>query len=73
MSKVDFPQFELIGPPCEDPACKGVLVDHISTRTQECFRRCATCKKEFGRMPAKEKLAWATRTIERALRGEKSS
>jgi len=71
--KVEFPQFELIGPPCEDPLCKGVLVDHISTKTQECYRKCATCQKEFGRMPAQDKLDWAKRTIERAARGEKLS
>lgn len=68
-----FPEFELVGPPCEDPACKGVLVDHLTTRTHEFFRRCSVCKKEFHRVPATEKLAWAKRTITRVLKGEKSS
>jgi len=71
--KTEFPKFELIGPPCEEPPCKGVLVDHLTMGTKEFFRRCSVCGKEFGRMPAKDKLDWAKRTIERAARGEKSS
>jgi len=69
----DMPQFELIGPPCEHPGCKGVLVDNLSLKTDEFYRRCSECKREFGRMPAAQKLAEAKRVIERAFRGEKVS
>jgi predicted RNA-binding Zn-ribbon protein involved in translation (DUF1610 family) len=31
--KVPYPMFELFGPPCEVPGCKGVLVDTIHLKT----------------------------------------
>lgn len=70
---VPFPLFELYGPPCEAPGCKGVLVDTISLRTQMFFRKCATCGEEFYKMPAREALGWASRTINRVLKGEKDN
>ena len=63
---------ELMGPPCEVEGCKGVLIQHI-TKANECFKRCSICKAEFGRMPLADKLGWARRTIERAVKGEKVS
>lgn len=71
--RVEFPMFELFGPPCEAPGCKGVLVDHLSLKTKEFFRRCSVCEREFHRMPASEMLAWSKRVIERVLKGEKTS
>lgn len=68
-----FPMFELAGPPCEAAGCNGVLVDHVELKTRDFFRRCSVCRSEFHRMPAKEKLAWAVRTIGAALKGERSS
>jgi hypothetical protein len=64
------PMFELVGPPCEAPGCKGVLVDTLSLKTKMYSKQCATCHAEFYVMPAREALAWATRTIERVLKGE---
>lgn len=69
--RVEFPTFELAGPPCEVPGCSGVLVDHISLKSKDFFRKCATCGTEFHRVPGIEKLAWAKRVIGRILRGEK--
>jgi hypothetical protein len=63
-----FPVFELVGPPCEEPGCTGVLVDHVTLKSQEFFRRCAVCGREFHRMPAQEKLDAAVRRIKQALK-----
>jgi hypothetical protein len=72
--RVPFPLFELIGPPCTEPGCKGVLVDHLTMRApREFFRRCATCGAESGRILASDALGYARRTIERVMRGEKLS
>jgi hypothetical protein len=76
MTRVKFPQFELVGPPCRAPGCKGVLVDHLSGATsgpKDFFRKCATCAAEFDRVPAEEALAWAERVIKRVLTGESPS
>jgi hypothetical protein len=72
MTTVSIPQFEIHGPPCEALGCKGVLVDCLSTRTGDFFHKCTECKQEFHRMPAREKFAWAARTIKRVLRGERT-
>lgn len=69
----DFPMFELVGPPCEHPGCKGVLVDNLDLKTKDFFRRCSVCKREFHRMPAVDKLAWVKRVIERAFDGGQSN
>lgn len=67
--RVQYPQFELVGPPCETPGCKGVLVDHVSIRPpQEFFHECSVCSQTFHRVPAAEKLAEAVRVIERVER-----
>lgn len=73
MTKVPFPIFELYGPPCEAPNCKGVLVDSMDLKTRDYFQRCSVCKGQFNRMPMAEKVAWARRTIEAVLKGEKPS
>lgn len=73
MAQVEFPQFELVGPPCETFECKGVLVDHVSLKSKEFFRRCSVCGNEFHRMAGKDKMAWVRRTLEMVCRGEKSS
>ena len=72
-SPVVTPMFELVGPPCEVPGCKGVLVDHISLRTKEFFRKCSVCGGEFHRVSAEEKLAWAKRLFRRVLKGEREN
>lgn len=72
--RVPFPLFELVGPPCEAPGCKGVMVDTMTIHDpKEVFRKCSTCGAESSRIPAVEALGYATRTIERVLRGEKIS
>jgi hypothetical protein len=71
--RVPYPTFELAGAPCEKPGCSGVLVDFINLKSQDFFRRCSVCGSEVHRVPAKDKLAWVERTIERALKGERSS
>lgn len=68
-----YPVFELAGLPCETPGCQGVLIDHVELKTQDFFRRCTVCRDEFHRMPAKEKLAWAERMIQGALKGDQVS
>jgi hypothetical protein len=71
--RVAFPTFELVGPPCPKPPCKGVLVDHMSlhARPREFFRRCSQCGTETDRQPAAEKLAWVKRLLNHVLQGGK--
>ena len=71
--KVPYPMFELVGPPCEVPGCKGVLVDTIHLKTQMFFKKCATCGHEHYKMPVREAMGWAVRTIKRAINGEKQN
>jgi hypothetical protein len=71
--KVPFLMFELIGPPCEVPGCKGVLVDTIHIKTQMFSKKCATCGHEHYKMPVREAMGWAVRTIKRALNGEQDN
>ena len=68
--RVPVPLFELVGPPCQTPGCKGVLTDSLELRTQDFFRHCSVCGGKFDRMPAQEKLDQAVRTIERVLEGD---
>lgn len=70
--RISVPQFELIGPPCESEGCKGVLVDYVTVDVKEYFQKCSVCHQEFGRMSVQDKLDWALRTIERAVKGQKS-
>lgn len=65
-----FPMFELVGPPCESPGCKGVLVNTIHLNTWMFSKKCATCEAEFYVMPVKEAMGWAVRTIKRVFKGE---
>jgi len=67
------PKFELAGPPCRNPGCNGVLIDASSFVTKEVFRRCSACSQTFDRLPASQALLMAKATIERILKGEKSS
>ncbi len=67
--RVTYPLFEFVGPPCESPGCKGVLVASLDLKTKESFDCCSECGTEFHRMPAAEKLGYCCRTIERALKG----
>ena len=46
MNKVEFPQFELVGPSCKETNCQGVLVDHLDLKTKSLFKRCSICSKE---------------------------
>jgi len=73
MTRVEFPQFELVGPKCATPGCKGVMVDHLSLQTKEWFQRCSACGGEANRVPAQEKLSWARRVINRVFKGERLS
>jgi len=68
--RVDFPLFELVGPPCEVDGCSGVLVSTICLKTADHFNQCSKCKAEFNRMTGQEALDWAKRTINRVLEGE---
>ena len=71
---VDFPQFELFGPPCKTPGCKGLLVDHMTINDpKECWKQCSVCKAQFNRMPAADALGYALRVIDRVLKSEKIS
>jgi len=65
-----FPEFELMGPPCEAPGCKGVLVDHANWRTKEFYRKCSVCGGEVHRASFGEKDAWVFR---RVLKGEREN
>jgi hypothetical protein len=63
--------FEFVGPSCESPGCKGVLVAHLDLKTKESFDKCTKCGQAFHRMPAAEKLGYVCRTIERVLKQAK--
>ena len=73
MPNVDVPQFELVGPPCTKLGCSGVMVDHLSLKTHAFYRKCSECNREADHAIARDKLAWAIRTIARVLRMEKLS
>src|ERR1019366_1054586 len=46
--RVDFPMFELYGPPCEDLACKGVLTLYTSLKDPyNCWQQCSVCQKQY--------------------------
>lgn len=68
--RVPFPKFELVGPPCLDTSCKGVLVDHLDLLSKDFYRQCSVCKTRSGRMPAKDKLKEVVETIERVAMGD---
>lgn len=68
-----LPTFTPSEPPCSNPGCQGTLEDHLTPGNEEFFQRCRVCGGEVGRMLAEEKLAWAIRTVQRALRGEDSN
>lgn len=69
--RVDFPMFELVGPPCEAPGgCLGVLVLTTCLKTKDVWNQCSKCKAQFNRMTGAEALGWAKRTIGRVLAGE---
>ncbi len=65
--------FTLMGPLCESPDCAGILVHVIDTRTQESFKRCSKCRREYHRMPVDDMRAYAKRVLHRALMGEKEA
>ena len=71
--KVPYPLFEIVGPPCPAPGCKGVLTNTMSLKTKEWFYHCHVCNGEFNRMPIADKVAWAVCTIEGAVKGEKTN
>jgi hypothetical protein len=68
-----IPMFELMGTPCEVPGCTGVLLNTISFKTQTCFKQCSICQTEFYKMPIKDMMSWAARTLESVFKGEKSN
>lgn len=51
--RVEFPMFELYGPPCQDMTCKGVLTQYIQYIAPfDCWKQCSICEKQFERKPA---------------------
>jgi hypothetical protein len=50
--RVQYPQFELYGPPCKDEACKGVLI-LTARKDAGVFDKCSECGKEFEKMMLK--------------------
>lgn len=68
MKNVLFPQFELVGPPCERFLCKGVLIAHINIVTKEFFQCCSICKYEFNHMSGHVALAHAVQIIDEILK-----
>jgi hypothetical protein len=54
--RVPYPLFELVGPQCKHPGCKGVLVDTLKLKTKEFLHKCSECHREFHWVAAKEKL-----------------
>lgn len=71
MTVVDFPQFELAGPPCEQAGCRGVLVQTISLKQDMAYQKCSVCGHQHYEMKRSELLAHSIRTIERVLAGQK--
>jgi hypothetical protein len=61
--KVPYPLFEIVGPPCPAPGCKGVLTSTMSLKTKEWFGHCHVCNGEYTRAPAGSKREWIPRGI----------
>lgn len=70
---VPIPLFEIVGPPCKVPDCKGVLIDAVSLKTKDYFQECSICKAHFNRVPAWQKLKEVNDTIARILAKESES
>ena len=69
-NKVQFPEFELVGPSCKKSGCKGVLVNHLTLHEPKMFfLKCSVCDQKSGHMPVREKLAHAVGTIMRLVEG----
>lgn len=56
--KVPYPLFEIVGPPCPAPGCKGVLTPTMSLKTRVWFSKCHVCNGEFSRAPLGSKRKW---------------
>lgn len=48
--RVQFPEFELYGPPCKSTGCKGILISTVRTKDGYIFDRCSSCDKEFEKV-----------------------
>ena len=65
------PAFEFVGPPCEHPGCKGVLLDNINHKEGVFYRKCTECGRKFHEVPVEEKMRWSLRVLHRVLKGTK--
>lgn len=52
--RVEFPEFELYGPPCENSNCKGVLTQFYDFNLKMYFKRCSVCDCEFEQISAEK-------------------
>ena len=59
----------LVGPPCRNEGCEGVLVMNYHLVTHGMFYECFKCKAQFDREPAENKLAQSVSTIRQVLGG----
>lgn len=46
--KVEIPQFELVGPKCQEPGCDGVLVVTMDAKFKNIWRQCHKCHKKVS-------------------------
>ena len=68
----DVPLFELVGPPCKEDGCDGVLWSYIDLKKKVTYKQCTTCKKQYYEVPLKDMLDHFKRTLERVLSGQKA-
>lgn len=71
--KVPYPLFEIVGPPCPAPGCKGVLTNTLSLKTRSWFSKCHVCNGEFRRAPLGSKREWIRHRTFRVIDGGKSN
>jgi len=62
-----FPSFELVGPPCKDENCSGVLTDWCSWKRGIWYRKCSVCNKEFDHTSISKKFDEAIDLIEKVF------
>lgn len=66
-----FPSFELVGPPCKDENCSGVLTDwcrwNHNYNSGIWYRKCSVCNKEFDHIDAAKKCDEAIEIIEKVF------
>jgi len=71
IKKVEFPIFELIGPKCPKNDCAGVLIDNLSIKTKEFYRKCSVCEEIFDQQDAVKKLNETLEFISGMMEGAK--